>query len=120
MWAGYQIISGFGRGMTMQQPLTAIQVVLSKNDLAVGNSIMLFAQTIGGALFISFAQTIFSNQLKPALANFAPEVNAEAVLGVGATNFRKVVDEGSVEGVVLAYNLALTTVFVSVSGIERG
>jgi hypothetical protein len=47
------------------------------------------------------------------LARYAPDVNAALLLKVGATNFRSVVSEESVERVVQAYNLALTRVFVS-------
>lgn len=113
MWVGYQLISGFSRGLTMQQPLTAIQAVLPKSRLALGNSFLMFCQILGGALFVSFGQTIFSNALKPALRKYAPDVDPRTVFAVGATAFRKVVREDQVEGVVLAYNDALNKVFVS-------
>jgi hypothetical protein len=113
MWAGYQVITGFSRGLTMQQPITAIQAILPKNEVPMGNSFLMFCQVLGGALFVSFGLTIFSNQLRSALAKFAPEVNVEAVVAVGATAFRGVVQRASVPGVILAYNHALTRVFVS-------
>jgi len=91
--------------------MTAIQTVLSKEKLSIGNAFVMFVQLLGGALFISFGQTLFSNQLKDALPHFAPEVDAQAVLAVGATAFRSVVPVGSVPGVILAYNQALTRVF---------
>jgi len=78
----------------------------------------MFAQVLSGALFISFGQTVFSNQLGPALAKYAPDVDAQLLLAVGATNFRSVVDGASVGRVVQAYNLALTRVFVSSSERE--
>lgn len=53
--AGFAVISGLGRGMAMTQTITAVQVVLSKRDLPVGNSIILFSQSMGGALFVSFS-----------------------------------------------------------------
>ncbi|KAG4418453.1 hypothetical protein IFR04_008438 [Cadophora malorum] len=111
MWVGYQIISGFSRGLTMQQPLTAIQAVIPKSRLAVGNSFLMFCQILGGALFVSFGQTIFSNALKPALRKYAPEVDPETVYAVGASAFRTVIAKEQVTGVVLAYNDALNKVF---------
>jgi hypothetical protein len=99
--------------MTMQQPLSAIQAVLPKESLAVGNSFLMFNQILGGAIFISLGQTIFSNQLGPALKHFAPTVDVEAVYAVGATTFTNVITEAEVPGVILAYNQALTRVFVS-------
>jgi hypothetical protein len=113
MWAGFQVISGIARGMTQQQPITAIQVALPPADISIGNAFVLFVQLLGGALMLSFGQTLFSNQLKTALAHFAPSVDAAKIFAVGATAFKTVVDESQVEGVILAYNQALTHVFVS-------
>jgi hypothetical protein len=96
--------------------MTAIQTILPKEKLAIGNAFVMFMQLLGGALFISFGQTLFSSQLKIALPHFAPEVDASAVFAVGATAFRTVVPEASVPGVVLAYNRALTRVFVCITG----
>jgi hypothetical protein len=112
-WVGFQLISGFSRGMTMQQPISAVQAALPKESMAVGNAFLMFSQILGGAIFVSLGQTIFSNQLRPALRHFAPTVDVEAVYAVGATAFRTVVTEAEVPGVVLAYNQALTRVFVS-------
>jgi hypothetical protein len=109
----YQILGGLGRGMTGQQPLTAIQAALPPSKVPVGTAFLMFSQVLSGALFISFGQTVFSNQLGPALKKFAPEVDVTELLKVGATNFRSVVSEQDVGGVVQAYNLALSRVFVS-------
>jgi hypothetical protein len=73
----------------------------------------MFSQILGGAIFISIGQTILNNQIGPALLKYAPEVDVKAVLAVGATGFRSVVKPESVDGVVMAYNQAITTVFVS-------
>lgn len=97
----------------MQQPLTAVQAAVPKKEFPVASAFLMFAQILGGSIFISLGQTIFSNQLKPALELFAPEVDAAAVLAVGTTAFRSVVAEASVPGVIQAYNKAIVTVFVS-------
>lgn len=52
-WAGYAVIAGVGRGMAMTQTITAVQVVLPKEDLPIGNSFLLFTQSLGGALWVS-------------------------------------------------------------------
>lgn len=74
-------------------------------------ALVVFSQTFGGALFLSFAQTTFSNGLTGALHQFAPEVDAEAVIHAGATGFRDLVAGNSVHGVILAYNQAISHVF---------
>ncbi|CAG8954324.1 hypothetical protein HYFRA_00005947 [Hymenoscyphus fraxineus] len=110
-WVIFQLISGFSRGLTMQQPLTAIQAAVPKKEFPVASAFLMFAQILGGSIFISLAQTIFSNQLRPALALFAPEVDAARVIEVGTTAFRTVVAEESWPGVIQAYNKAITATF---------
>ena len=112
-WAGFQILTGIGRGLTMRQGITAIQAALPPALLSVGSAFVMFVQLLGGTLFISFGQTLFTNQLKTALAHFAPTVDAEKILAVGATAFRTVVTPSEVPGVLLAYNQALIRVNVS-------
>ncbi len=114
-WVGYQILSGISRGLTMQQPISAIAAILPKSKLAVGNSFLMFCNVLGGAMFVSFGETVFSNQLRGALEKFAPDVDAAAVLAVGATAFKSVVKPEQVGEVVRAYNQALTRAFVSVA-----
>jgi len=113
MWVGYQLMAGFARGLNMQQPLIAITVILPKSKLSIGTSLLMFCQVLGGALFLSFGQTIFSNQLTSALEHFAPNVDAREIFEAGATGFRSVVSTDQVQGVVEAYNRALTRIFVS-------
>lgn len=110
-WVCYQLLNGFSRGMILQQPITAVQANLPKDQLAIGSALVAFCQNFGAAVFVSLGQTIFANSLSPALAKFAPDADARRVVSVGATNFRTVVPEASVKGVVLAYNQALTAVF---------
>jgi hypothetical protein len=113
MWAGFQVLTGIGRGLQMQQGITAMQAAVSPAMLPVGSALITFIQLLGGTLFISFGQTLFTNQLKMALIEYAPSVDGELVLSVGATAFRTVVNPSEVPGVLLAYNQALTRIYVS-------
>ena len=79
-------------------------------------SVLVFFQTFGSALFLSFAQTTLSSGLKNALPIFAPDVDAQAVIGAGATGFRSVVPAALVPGVVLAYSRAVSDVFYLATG----
>ena len=64
MWFGFQVIAGFGMGLGMQQPSLAAQVVLAADDVAIGASLMFFAQSFGGAIFVCAAQNVFVNKLE--------------------------------------------------------
>lgn len=119
-WIGYQVIYGFGVGLGMQQALIAAQTVLHINDVPVGTSLVMFLQTLGGALFISIAQNIFKNRLLSnlAAANISgPDISS--VLQAGATGFKTYFVEHNpaiLGDILIAYNKALQqTFYVSVA-----
>ncbi|KAL8942384.1 MAG: hypothetical protein Q9216_001704 [Gyalolechia sp. 2 TL-2023] len=111
LWIGYQAIYGLGIGFGMQQPLIAAQTVLPLDDVPIGTTVIIFVQTLGGALFISVAQNIFTNRLIKNLIVDVPFLNPEIVLHSGATNLRQAVDPASLAGVLRAYNSAITQTF---------
>ncbi|KAL9126067.1 MAG: hypothetical protein Q9217_004825 [Psora testacea] len=118
-WIGYQIIYGLGVGFGMQQSLIAAQTVLPLQDVPVGTSIINFSLTLGGALFISVAQNIFTNRLAANLTSNVPNIPSSLVLETGATSLKQAIQRtnpGSLDGVLTAYNNALTqTYYVSVA-----
>lgn len=115
-WIGYQFIFGAGVGFGMQQPLVAVQTALPAADVAIGTAIMMFTQTLGGALFISVGQNVFTNQLIKNLGTVVPDLDTAFVLTVGATELKNSIPKQFLSGVISAYNLALTqTFYVSVA-----
>jgi len=110
-WIGYQAIFGFGVGLAMQQSLIAAQTVLHINDVPIGTSVVMFCQTLGGALFISVAQNIFTNRLLSGLAQVVPDLNPGIVLATGATSLKDAIDPKFLGGVLFVYNRALTNTF---------
>lgn len=63
-WIGYQIIFGIGLGTGMQQGSLAVQATLPKQEVPIGIALNNFARSLGGALFISIGQALFTNDLK--------------------------------------------------------
>ena len=110
-WIGYQIIYGFGVGFGMQQAIIAAQTVLKLDDVPVGTSLIIFMQTLGGALFISVAQNIFTNRLVSNLLEKVPTLDPSIVLKTGATSLKGAVNAALLPDVLLAYNDALTQTF---------
>jgi hypothetical protein len=86
----------------MSQPIVAIQNALPADQIAIGTSLIVFCKYLGGALFVSLAQTIFTNGLRNALPTFAPQVDPQTVITAGATSVRAVTPKASVPGVLLA------------------
>ncbi|KAE8379042.1 major facilitator superfamily domain-containing protein [Aspergillus bertholletiae] len=110
-WIGYQILYGVGVGCGLQQPIVAVQGALAPADLPTGTVIVMFMQTIGGAIFMSVGQNVFQNQLMRNLATQAPSVDAAKVLQAGATMLRKTVSSDMLPVALKAYNSAITEAF---------
>ncbi|KAJ5397645.1 hypothetical protein N7509_005758 [Penicillium cosmopolitanum] len=106
-WIGYQIVAGAGVGAGFQVPMTAVQTVLSPEDIPVGTAAVMFFQTLGGALFIAVGQSVFQNGLIDGITKYTTGVNPMAIVGAGATEMRKVLGEleklDQIDGVIEAY-----------------
>lgn len=110
-WIGYQAIFGIGVGLGLQQPLIAVQTVLKLDDVPTGTSAVIFSQSLGGALFISVAQNVFTNRLVDGLRVAAPGLDPRIVLNVGATSLKDQIASEFFDSVLIAYNKALTETF---------
>ena len=111
-WIGYQVIFGFGLGLGMQQANLAAQAVLSRRDASTGIALIMFCQQLGGAVFVSIGQNVFSNELIKGLRPIAG-INPATVVKTGATEIRNVVDVKFLSQVRAAYNGALTKTFTA-------
>ena len=107
---GYQILYGFGLGLGMQQSNVGVQTVLPRKDVPIGVSLIFFGQTLGGAIFLSVAQNIFSNKLEQNFTSLGG-LDIGAVTSTGATDIRSIVPPGMLEAVLTAYNNALRNAF---------
>jgi hypothetical protein len=71
----------------------------------------MFAQTIGGALFISAAQNVFTNKLVDGIVKHVSGVSPQSVAQTGATSLAGSIDPGSLSAVLEVYNHALVSAF---------
>lgn len=108
MWIGYQVIYGLGVGFGMQQALVAVQATLPLKDIPTGTALVMFMQTFGGALFVSVGQNVFNNRLISGIPKYAPGIDPSIVVHAGATSLRNEIPAQFLDGVLYAYNLALT------------
>ena len=95
----------------MQQTPIVVQTVLSQKDVPIGTALILFAQTFGGALSVSIAQNVFTNELVKNLRAALPGQDPHFILAVGATELRKRFKGAALDLVVNGYNAALTRAF---------
>lgn len=116
-WIGYQVLFGWGIGVGMQQPSMAAQNVLSHKDVSTGVSVMFFAQSFGGAVFVCIAQTLFNNDLSTHLSNI-PGVDVTSVVNAGATELRNSVPADKLSDILVGYNDALVQSFIVATGVS--
>ena len=110
-WIGYQVIYGIGIGCGFQTSNLAPQTVLPRADVPLGMAMMFFMQQLGGSVFTSVGQNIFSSQLVHTLSGIAG-LDTETIINTGATALRSTVPPSELEKVIEAYSYALTRVFV--------
>lgn len=96
-WFGYQIVAGLGTGVGFQVPLVAVQTVLPIEDIPQGSVLLMFFQSLGGALFIAVGQTVFQNGLIKGLAKYAPDLDPQLLTHTGATAIRGVLAKNGLE-----------------------
>lgn len=112
MWIGYQVVFGAGIGLGLQLPMIAIQATLPAEDIPIGTAVVIFAQTIGGAIMLSVGQNVFNNELVKNLVKLAPSLNPDIVLATGATSLRSNAGLAPfLPNILLAYNTAITQTF---------
>ncbi|KIW90682.1 uncharacterized protein Z519_08465 [Cladophialophora bantiana CBS 173.52] len=124
-WFGYQICAGLGAGFGFNLPLVAVQTALPMKDIPQGTVLLMFCQSLGGALFIAVAQSVFSNGLVSGVAKYAPDIDPQLLINTGATAIRSVLAKIGMEDhlrqVIEAYVYALKDCYrvtVAVSGIS--
>lgn len=111
-WIGYQVLAGFGAGASVQIPFISVQVVLSKKDMPSGVAMVIFCNSLGGAVAVSIAQTIFVNTLRQQLGVQVTRLDPQLLIDTGATNFRTVVPPQLLSAVLELYDIAITKSYI--------
>ncbi|KAJ5818741.1 hypothetical protein N7474_004332 [Penicillium riverlandense] len=119
-WVGYQILLGAGRGSGFQTPMVAVQNTLPPAQVSVAMSVLIFSQTLSGAVFLTFADVIFDNGLRTLVPQYAPSVDPEALIAAGASGIRNVVAGDNLAGVLKAYCASIDHVFYMAAALGVG
>ena len=109
-WIGYQILAGIGAGLSFQIPVIVAQGTSVPADLSSVSAIVLYFQTLTGAIWISVAQALFSNKLLQVVAEEVPSIDPAQVVVTGATELRTVFAD-HLPGVLRSYMAGLKDAF---------
>jgi hypothetical protein len=112
-WIGYEILAGAGIGASIQQGIVAVQAVLPQRVVPIATTLIMFSQSLAGAIFVSVGSSLLRNELLTGLqqARF-PDVTIAQILAAGATEIRGLVPAGQLASVLSIYNNALDKVFI--------
>jgi hypothetical protein len=114
-WFGYQVLAGSGIGVGFQASVLVVQTVLPLKDVPVATAMVSFFQSLGGALFIAVAQSLFQHGLTDNIRRGAPELDPQIFLRSGATQIRTILAglgaEDRLEVVLQGYVDGLTHTF---------
>lgn len=112
-WAGYQVLTSLGFGISIQQGFMAVQTVVKDEDLAIATAAVVAAQSLGGAVFLSVGNSIFQNKLLKASSSQAlGDIDIKKLLDGGAASFRHLVPADKLPQMLEIYNKALVAVFM--------
>ena len=109
-WIGYQIVYGLGLGACFQAPSMAAQTVLPRDKVSIGASLMLFAQTLFGAIFVSVGQNVLDGRLAKRLSDIL-NVTPQQIEEAGATGLLDSVQPKDRLAAQKAYNDSLRLCF---------
>ncbi|KAF7560116.1 hypothetical protein G7046_g4039 [Stylonectria norvegica] len=109
-WIGYQILYGFGFGACVQAPNMAAQTVLPRDEVSIGASLMLFGQTLFGAIFVSIGQNVLDGQLAKRLGGITT-ITPQQIEDSGATGTLGVIPTQYHAAALEAYNSSLRVCF---------
>ncbi|KAF2105870.1 putative efflux pump antibiotic resistance protein [Lophiotrema nucula] len=120
-WIGYQIVLGVGVGACLTIPLMLAGVVVKSRDVSTATAIIIFAQSIGGALMLAASQGIFQNELIRLLRKSVPNLDPVAIINLGASeDAAKSLPPQSLDAILNAFVIALRHTFIiciPISGI---
>ena len=111
-WIPFQMLAGFGIGISTQTPAIAVQTFLKAEDVSIGVAIILFFQCFGPAVFITIAQTVLVASLDSGLRSKLPGVDAKEVINTGATLLKTLVPIADVGTLLEIYNHAVTRTYI--------
>ncbi|TVY53300.1 MFS gliotoxin efflux transporter gliA [Lachnellula cervina] len=116
-WIGYQVLAGVGLGLCFNVYIIIIQNIVKPEEVATATAILLCKdpastkRSLGGALVVSAAQSLFQNELLNTLAVKSPNVSPAAVFSTGATDIQKTFSKSDLPGINSSYMKGLHMAF---------
>ncbi|KAK4134864.1 MFS general substrate transporter [Trichocladium antarcticum] len=93
VWFGYQVITGLGIGIGFQTGVLVVQNTMPMEWIPVGTACVQFFQSLGGAIFIAVAQSVFQNGLTSGIERNVPVIPSQVFINSGASQIDEVLKQ---------------------------
>lgn len=113
----YTALSGLAYGIGFSGPQNAVQTVLPAEDVPLGLSVMLFAQSFGPAVAVAIAQVLFTNQLSTNLSGLVSSLSRANIENNGLTEIVTSVPSAKVREVLVGVDESLIQTWYLVVGL---
>ena len=113
----YTAFSGLAYGIGFSGPQNAVQTVLPAEDVPLGLSVMLFAQSFGPAVAVAIANVLFTNQLSAKLIGLVPDLTRANIENNGLTELVTSVPPAKVRQVLVGVDESLVQTWYLVLGL---
>lgn len=113
----YTAFCGLAYGIGFSGPQNAVQTVLPVDDVPLGTSIILFAQSFGPAVAIAIAQVLFINQLSTNLSGLVSDLNGASIQNSGLTQIVTAMPTDKTREVLVAIDKSLIQTWYLVVGL---
>ncbi|ROW16766.1 hypothetical protein VPNG_01626 [Cytospora leucostoma] len=100
---GYQVLFGIGVGLIVQLPVIVTGALANVQDKAIALSVVCVTQFLSATLVITASDSIMNNLLLKSLPRYAPEVNPNNVLAIGAYGLQDVYSGDTLHSIRLAW-----------------
>ncbi|KAK7932074.1 hypothetical protein PG985_002786 [Apiospora marii] len=100
---GYQILYGVGTGLGVQLPNLVATITSAPEDVSTAVSTVSFFMLLAGGWGVAVTDAVLNNMLLLRVPHYAPALDGEAVLAVGAAGIKDAFSGDILEGVRLAY-----------------
>ncbi|CAF9902778.1 MAG: hypothetical protein ALECFALPRED_000014 [Alectoria fallacina] len=113
----YTALSGLAYGIGFSGPQNAVQTVLPAEDVPLGLSVVLFAQSFGPAVAVAISQVLFTEQLSTNLSGLVPGLSRANIENNGLTEIVTSVPPAKVREVLVGVDESLIQTWYLVVGL---
>ncbi|TGO25349.1 hypothetical protein BPAE_0082g00340 [Botrytis paeoniae] len=100
---GYQALAGIGLGLYFNVYIIIVQDIVKADEIATATSMLLIFQSMGGALVVSAAQSLFQNELLNIIPHTNPSNSPSSIFSIGVSQAQTSFPPSELPGIMAAY-----------------